>query len=143
LKHWNVTKDLCRHITQSFFLQYKDLNSGPTPWAISPALFLWMYFSRSGLADSSSWLASNYDPLYLCLLGRLDYRNEPWHQVIFVISVFSSVFVFGGTGAWTQVFTLAKQVRSHMSDTSSRFWSDYILAQNCKLLELFISLLIS
>jgi hypothetical protein len=45
------------------------LNSGPTPWAIPPALFLWRVLSRQGLANYLPGLALNWDPPGLCLLS--------------------------------------------------------------------------
>jgi hypothetical protein len=45
-----------------FILQYQGLNSGPTPGATLPALFLWWVFSRSGLSNYLPRLALNCVP---------------------------------------------------------------------------------
>jgi hypothetical protein len=68
---------VCFFILLCFVLQYWSLNSGPTPWTTSPALF-----GDGCFRDRVSWsicpgLASNCDPPHLCLLSSEDYRREP------------------------------------------------------------------
>jgi hypothetical protein len=56
----------CLSLSLFSFLQYQGLNSGPSPWATSPALFLWWGFWRTIcpgrpwteiLLISASWVA--------------------------------------------------------------------------------------
>jgi hypothetical protein len=52
-----------------FILWYRGMNSGPSPWAIPPVLFLWKFFQ-----DRVSWticpgLTLNCNPPDLCLLS--------------------------------------------------------------------------
>jgi hypothetical protein len=49
------------------FLQYWGLNSGPTPWATLPALFLWRVFWDRVLWTICTGLSSNREPPDLCL----------------------------------------------------------------------------
>jgi hypothetical protein len=60
------------------FLQYWDLNSGPSPSATPPALFLGRFFFLNRVSQNYlPRLALNLDPPDLCLLSSYDYRREP------------------------------------------------------------------
>jgi hypothetical protein len=52
-----------------FFLQYWGLNSRLSPWATSPALFLWRVFRDRVSRSYLPRLALNLDPPDLCLLS--------------------------------------------------------------------------
>jgi hypothetical protein len=52
-----------------FFFEAMGLNSGPSPWATSPALFLWRIFWDRVLQNCLSGLALNLDLPDLCLLS--------------------------------------------------------------------------
>jgi hypothetical protein len=57
----------CRFFWGFFPLRYWGLNSGPVPWAIPPALFLWLVFFKIGSHElfSQGWLWTA-DPPDLC-----------------------------------------------------------------------------
>jgi hypothetical protein len=48
---------------------YWGLNSGPSPWATPPALFLWRVFWDRVSRNYLLRLASNHNPPDLCLLS--------------------------------------------------------------------------
>jgi hypothetical protein len=52
-KHWSFSLFF-------LFLQFWDLNSGHTPWATPPAIFLWWIFWDSSQAIYPGWLLSSW-----------------------------------------------------------------------------------
>jgi hypothetical protein len=63
LLHKKIVKNVFSFKDFFFFFQYWGLNSGPSPWATPPALFLWRVFQigfcelfpQAGFKPQSSW----------------------------------------------------------------------------------------
>jgi hypothetical protein len=104
------------------------------PWTAIFLLMVSHMSSMTGVAQLIEWdwvsltfvlrLALNLDPPYFCLLRSWDYR----HELLCLAFLIIYLFIFAGTGVWTQVFETAKQVLTKLyclSHTSSPFCSSY------------------
>jgi hypothetical protein len=123
-----------------FFFQYWSLNSGPSPWATPPALFLWrVFWDRVSqticlgwlrtmiLLISASWVAriigmSHQCPAHLVILYLhfSDYINYDTHSNSISVCVFICIHLFiCDTADWTQGLQFAGQALFHGSYASS------------------------
>jgi hypothetical protein len=77
LSPYHVTQVVGSFLTVFSFFWYWGLNSGPSPWATPPALFLWRVFQDRVSQNYLPRLTSNCYPPDLYHLSSYDYRREP------------------------------------------------------------------